>query len=55
MNFKKCMAIGMLLLVAGCGEKKWRPVSQEQFGKDWPLTVPSGTLACVVPFWQDLH
>lgn len=25
MNFKKCMAIGMLLLVAGCGEKKWRP------------------------------
>ncbi len=40
------MAIGLLLLVTGCVDEGSRPVSQEEFGYWWPLTVPRGKLAC---------
>lgn len=56
MNWKMCAAIGLLLLVTGCvPQRNERPVSEKEFGKDWPLTLPSGTLACVLPYWQDVH
>lgn len=47
MSFKKCVAIGLLLLATGCvPQRNERPVSEKEFGKDWPLTVKSGTLVC---------
>ena len=27
--------------------EKGSPISQEQFGEQWPLTVPSGRLSCI--------
>lgn len=47
MSFKKCVAIGLLLLATGCELKRERAVSEREFGEDWPFIVPSGTLACV--------
>jgi len=48
MSWKKYMVVcGLLLLAAGCGGEKGTPVSQEQFGDQWPLTVTSGRLSCV--------
>lgn len=56
MDWKMCAAIGLLLLATGCAQRNTRPVSEKEFGKDWPLTVPSGTLACVLPsYWHDVH
>src|SRR4028118_1601938 len=46
MSWKRCVAIGLLLLVTGCVDEGSRPVSQEEFGYWWPLTVPRGKLAC---------
>lgn len=43
---KKCVAIGLLLLATSCVDERSRPVSQEEFGYWWPLTVPRGKLAC---------
>jgi hypothetical protein len=49
MNWKMCAAVGLLLLTTSCApQRKERPVSEKQFGKDWSLIVPSGTLVCVV-------
>lgn len=48
MNWRKCGVVAVLLLVAGCGGEKGSPVSQEQFGEQWPLTVPSGRLSCIL-------
>jgi hypothetical protein len=49
MNWKMCAAIGLLLLATGCTtEKRERFISEKEFGKDWPLTVKSGTLVCIV-------
>jgi hypothetical protein len=47
MNWKRCALMAMLLLAVGCGGEKGSPVSQEQFGDQWPLTVPSGRLSCI--------
>ncbi|MEG5170868.1 hypothetical protein [Microcoleus sp. B3-D7] len=47
MKLKRYVAIGLLLLATGCVQKNGRPVSQEEFGQQWPLTVPRGTLLCV--------
>lgn len=47
MNWRKCGVVAVLLVVAGCGGEKGSPVSQEQFGEQWPLTVPSGRLSCI--------
>ena len=56
MSFKKCVAIGLLLLVTGClPHREKRPVTEKEFGKDWPFTVSSGTLACDFPYLQDVH
>ena len=43
--------MGLLLLVVGCGGERgimmgMLCVSQEQFGDQWPLTVPKGSLSC---------
>lgn len=40
--------MALLLLGAGCDIYKGSPVSQEEFGEGWPLTVPRGRLLCVV-------
>lgn len=36
----------LLLSLAGCGEKG-RGIRQNEYGVDWPLTVPEGRLSCV--------
>jgi hypothetical protein len=46
MNWKKCGVVAVLLLVAGCRGEEGAYVSQEQFGEQWPLTVPSGRVTC---------
>ena len=48
MSWKKWVVVIVLLLsVTGCStQRKERPVSEKEFGKDWPLTVKSGTLVC---------
>jgi hypothetical protein len=51
MNLKRCAVMGLLLLAAGCGSERSIMigrlcVSQEQFGAQWPLTVPKGSLYC---------
>jgi hypothetical protein len=48
MNWRKRGVVAVLLLGVGCGSQKGEPVSQENFGDDWPLTVPSGRLSCVI-------
>ena len=49
MNWKKYGIVCGLLLVVGCGgeKEKGSPISQEQFGEQWPLTVPNGRLSCI--------
>ena len=46
MNWRKCGVVVVLLLAVGCEQRNARPVSEKEFGKDWPLTVKSGTLVC---------
>ncbi|MEG4009893.1 hypothetical protein QUA41_28570 [Microcoleus sp. Pol11C1] len=46
MSWKKCVTIGLLLLVTGCVDNRFRFVSKERFGNAWPLTVPEGQVAC---------
>jgi hypothetical protein len=51
MNWKKYGVVCGLLLAVGCrGERAILTgglcVSQEQFGEQWPLTVPRGSLRC---------
>ncbi|MEG4004917.1 DUF2511 domain-containing protein [Microcoleus sp. Pol11C1] len=48
MNWKKYGVLCELLLAVGCGGEKGSSVSQEQFAKQWPLTVPSGRVSCVL-------
>jgi hypothetical protein len=49
MDFKKCVAIGLLLIATGCTtEKRERFITEKKLGKDWPFIVPSGTLVCIV-------
>lgn len=49
MNWKKCVVVCGLLLATGCAaQKKERPISEKELGRDWPLTVSSGTLVCEV-------
>ena len=61
MKRKMCAVMGLLLLVAGCGDGKdktvspqaevdfgkGKAVSQAEFGESWPLTVPNGRLSCI--------
>ncbi|MEG4009892.1 hypothetical protein QUA41_28565 [Microcoleus sp. Pol11C1] len=50
MNWKKygvmCGLCGVLLLVAGCLDQRFKAVSQVRFRDAWPLTVPQGQVAC---------
>jgi len=48
MNWKKYAVVcGLLLLTTGCTtEKREQFISEKELGKDWPLTVKSGTLVC---------
>jgi hypothetical protein len=46
MNWKKRGVVAVLLLVTGCLDEGGSAVSQEQFGEQWPLTVPSGRVTC---------
>lgn len=46
MSWKNCVAVVLLLLVAGCLDENGRQVEQEEFGDAWPLTVPRGKVAC---------
>ncbi|MEG4009894.1 DUF2511 domain-containing protein [Microcoleus sp. Pol11C1] len=62
MSWKKYMVIGLLLLATGCvGEQQPTPVfgpaapqvktaavSEEQFKDQWPLTISSGRVSCVL-------
>lgn len=47
MNWNKYGAVTLLLLAVGCGGERGTPVTQEQFGDEWPLAVSSGNLSCV--------
>lgn len=49
MKLKKCGLTVLLMLAVGCGgePEKGFPISQEQFGEQWPLTVPNGRLSCI--------
>lgn len=55
MNWKKYVVVCGLLLTVGCLGEPGQPISisQEQFGDDWPLTVPRGKLDCM--FTGDFH
>lgn len=46
MDLKKCVAVGLLLLVTGCLDTRFQAVSKIRFGDAWPLTVPHGQVAC---------
>jgi hypothetical protein len=62
MKWKKYGVICGLLLVVGCGSENNQPapsvapvapvksgqVSEQQLGEQWPLTVPSGRVSCVL-------
>lgn len=37
----------IMLLAIGCEAERGLPVSQEQFGEQWPLTLPNGRLSCI--------
>ena len=47
MDWKRCAAMGLLLLATGCGGEKGKKVSQGEYGQSWPLTVMEGRLSCV--------
>ncbi|MEG4300504.1 DUF2511 domain-containing protein [Microcoleus sp. Pol11C1] len=49
MNWKKYVVACGLLLSVGCLEEPGQPISisQEQFGNEWPLTVPRGKIGCM--------
>jgi hypothetical protein len=38
--------LALVLALAGCGGSSEPNVSRATMGKDWPLTVESGTLSC---------
>lgn len=38
--------MGLLLLVTGCLDQRFKAVSQVRFTDAWPLTVPHGQVAC---------
>ncbi|MEG4494326.1 hypothetical protein [Microcoleus sp. D3_18_C4] len=46
MNWKRYVAMSLLLLVTGCVDDRFRFVSKKKFGDAWPLTVPRGQVAC---------
>ncbi|MEG4208373.1 DUF2511 domain-containing protein [Microcoleus sp. Pol7_A1] len=46
MSWKRCGIMALLLLAAGCAEKREMFITQKQFGERWPLTVPHGRLSC---------
>ena len=57
MNWKKYGIMCGLLLAVGCGgensqpvvpQVKSAPVSEQQLGEQWPLTVPSGRVSCAL-------
>jgi len=37
MDWKRCAAMGLLLLAPGCGGDKGKKVSQAEYGQSWPL------------------
>jgi hypothetical protein len=39
MDWKRCAAMGLLLLATGCGGEKGKKVSQGEYGQSWRLTV----------------
>lgn len=55
MNWRTIGTISLLLLIASCGGEeappnslqRGVPISQERYGNQWPLTIPSGRLSCV--------
>lgn len=46
MSFKKCVALGFLMLVTSCIDTRFKGVSKIRFGDAWPLTVPQGQVVC---------
>jgi hypothetical protein len=46
MDWKRYVAMALLLVVAGCVDERFRFVSKKRFGDAWPLTVPHGQVAC---------
>ena len=50
---KKLISINTLLLtllalsLAGCDGEKGKAIRQNEYGQDWPFTVPEGRLSCV--------
>lgn len=46
MNLKRYVVMGLLLLVTGCLDQRFKAVSQVRFADAWPLTVPHGQVAC---------
>mgnify|MGYP003867042217 CR=1 FL=1 len=51
MHWKKLLNVSALAIVIGlwgCGDgKKGSPVTQTEFGSEWPLTVAEGRLYCI--------
>jgi hypothetical protein len=46
MSTRAALILAALGLAVGCGPTRSRPVSQSEYGADWPLTVLAGELAC---------